>query len=324
MLCRADRGHGFTFVELLVAIALFALTLSFLFPALQRMRDANNAIICANNLRQVGQGLLSYAATNQGVLPTYEVRWPEDDGVVIGYWHALVMQELGISFVRPGQAASLGSTNAGNGVSFGPDINGDGSCDGTQVSNWNVIKIFRCPADDTYRTMSTPPGPGIWELPDGFDGIGTSWYVNLHVLALTGLSGVSSTDSGFYGWAMSGHPLGHFRNTDQRLLMTEKKASDGLGGGAICGTVAQYIDWGGFVPTVFEKGIMDTVYGRHRRSGAPDAPASANVMFLDGHVAMMDVQDICRPAQEQLDDHGSSDAALQSVNGYDLWGGFAH
>jgi prepilin-type N-terminal cleavage/methylation domain-containing protein/prepilin-type processing-associated H-X9-DG protein len=325
MLRRTGKSQGFTLVELLVVIGIIALLLSILMPSLQRARDAANAISCASNLRQMGQGVMLYTTDWQGVLPTYEVRDPNTEDIM-GYWHALVMRELGINFIEPGQPGSVGDAPGGDSSeAFGPDLDGGGGdADGTQVNNWNVSKVFRCPADSSYSTMTTPPGPGIWEIPNTFDGKGTSWFVNLRVFALIGIQCLSNQDSGFYGWGLWGHPVGRYRNTAERLVMTEKKAIDGLGGGAINGTVAQWEEWGNFVPNVFTQGILNTVYGHHRRSSAPNNLGSANVLFLDGHVQLLDVKDIRKPAEEQLADGGSSDLALQSVNGYLLWGGFAH
>jgi prepilin-type N-terminal cleavage/methylation domain-containing protein/prepilin-type processing-associated H-X9-DG protein len=330
MLRRTGKNQGFTLVELLVVIGIIALLLSILMPSLQRARDAANAISCASNLRQMGQGLLLYTADWQGVLPTYEVRDPppfdiDGDGEeedILGYWHSLIMEQLGVNFVYPGTGAYGPDEYSGPGDGPGDP---DDDADGTQVNNWNVIKVFRCPADQSYGTLPNPPGPGIWEYPvDYFAGHGTSWFVNYRVLALIGIQCLSNQDSGFYGWGLWGHPLGRYRSSADRLVMTEKKAIDGLGGGAISGDLAQYEEWGNFVPEVFTQGILNTVYGHHRRSSAPNALGSANVLFLDGHVSLMDVKDIRRPAEEQLLDGGSSTDALRAVTGYTLWGGYAH
>ena len=59
------RAHGFTLVELLVVIAVLALLVSVLIPAINSAREAGRRIACANNLRQTGIALINYEGVHR-------------------------------------------------------------------------------------------------------------------------------------------------------------------------------------------------------------------------------------------------------------------
>jgi prepilin-type N-terminal cleavage/methylation domain-containing protein len=53
--------RGFTLIELLTVIALVGLLLGLLLPAIQASRESSRRATCANNLRQIGIGMLAHA-----------------------------------------------------------------------------------------------------------------------------------------------------------------------------------------------------------------------------------------------------------------------
>src|SRR5262249_42984208 len=63
------RGAGI--FSLLVMLAILALAAALLLPAIQRVREAANKMICANNLRQIGIAAHNYHADFSKLPPRY-------------------------------------------------------------------------------------------------------------------------------------------------------------------------------------------------------------------------------------------------------------
>ena len=72
-----SREAGFTLIELLVVVAIIAVLVAILLPALSRARESAHKAVCASNLRQLGIALKMYMDDNSGKLP------PNEAGV---YW----------------------------------------------------------------------------------------------------------------------------------------------------------------------------------------------------------------------------------------------
>ena len=76
----AQPKKGFTLIELLVVIAIIALLAAILFPVFARARENARKSSCANNLKQIGLGVLQYVQDYDETLPPPCIGSPCDSG----------------------------------------------------------------------------------------------------------------------------------------------------------------------------------------------------------------------------------------------------
>jgi len=64
------RGtRGFTLIELLVVICIIGVLAALCVPAIAKVQEKSGNAKCTNNLRQIGAGLMTFAADNSGQFP---------------------------------------------------------------------------------------------------------------------------------------------------------------------------------------------------------------------------------------------------------------
>ena len=63
------RSKGFTLIELLVVVAIIALLVSILLPALGKARELARQAVCMANLRGIGQAIAMYKHGNNDCFP---------------------------------------------------------------------------------------------------------------------------------------------------------------------------------------------------------------------------------------------------------------
>ncbi len=156
------RRCGFTLIELLVVIAIIGVLIGLLLPAVQKVREAANRMVCTNNLKQMGIAVHNFASSRDGQLP---YNWfPLDQN---GTWtlaagsalYALLpFLEQDNLYRGSGGAAQQTFSNAAS----------------------TPLKVFTCPSDSSKSNIggmwnaTSPPNPVAWPTMVWINGTGAA------------------------------------------------------------------------------------------------------------------------------------------------------
>jgi prepilin-type N-terminal cleavage/methylation domain-containing protein/prepilin-type processing-associated H-X9-DG protein len=278
-----EVGRGaFTLMELLVGIAIIAILLGLLLPAVQKVREAANRMQCGNNLKQLGLALHNFENV-RGKFPPGAVTGPfPEAGVTTRAQHGV------FPFLLP----YLEQQQLYNQYCW--DVSYNASANQPTVATH--LRILQCPSAETDRLVTEAEFPGTWS--GGRKG------------ACSDYNGIREMDSilAERGWI---DPVGNYEGalTQNRMVRVTADITDGTSNTLLMAEAAGRPKlWraGRLVPVVYSDGAAWAAPGLLQgRGSTPDGvvqpgpcainctnhrevysfhPGGANVLLVDGSV----------------------------------------
>jgi prepilin-type N-terminal cleavage/methylation domain-containing protein/prepilin-type processing-associated H-X9-DG protein len=159
--CHRSIRKGFTLIELLVVIAIIALLMALLLPAIQKVREAANKMLCASNMRQIMIAAHNYHNDYQKLPPGYygpmpitvnagpadNVGPPASNGPHIGML-AILLPYLEGDNIYKQIFVKLTATDPDLTLNLGSMTRAWWASSGANTAATARVKGFLCPSDD--------------------------------------------------------------------------------------------------------------------------------------------------------------------------------
>ncbi|MFT3878216.1 MAG: DUF1559 domain-containing protein [Gemmatales bacterium] len=182
MVRRLERRSAFTLIELLVVIAIIALLMALLLPAIQKVREAANKMLCASNLRQLATAAHNYHNDYNRLPPGYYGMLPNAQDPTIDFsgatnlpqwwsWLAVLLPYMEADNVFKQLVGDFDVNRYGrhwlNPTSFSNEIPGR-----------TIIKAFLCPSDSVQQeTINAYNAAYHWYNTPTVFGDGSFWAI---------------------------------------------------------------------------------------------------------------------------------------------------
>lgn len=138
-----QSSRGFTLIELLVVVAIIAVLISILLPALGQAREIAKKAVCGSNMGQVAKAIYLYSQDNQSWLPAYEsytaATWYDKTGSAFGNY----IQNTGGIAKLVKRPANVATTNTAI-------VNSYAKSSASYLQNCDALF---CPGDTTYAPL---------------------------------------------------------------------------------------------------------------------------------------------------------------------------
>jgi prepilin-type N-terminal cleavage/methylation domain-containing protein/prepilin-type processing-associated H-X9-DG protein len=173
--------RAFTLIELLVVIAIIAVLIGLLLPAVQKVREAANRMSCANNLQQIGLGLMNYESTYSRLPPASQMPYvtAPDNGMALALRTSSGQNPFGpnwaillLPFIEQSALYTQSNATAYPGFSpVPPDSKGNVVAALKFNLSWlaiagNPVKTYLCPSDGWNQQPYLDPMTGPIGGPD--------------------------------------------------------------------------------------------------------------------------------------------------------------